>query len=135
MCQLFTLWIVRARTFHCLERVYFAPPKQRAPHKVGPNPRGLGLPHRAQRAQSEPHADGRDRHELRPLARLHVILALRRLSADQTVQTVAIDLGCERASSLVTMFRKMVGEPLSAKGSLTRDPAAGQAAAGFVSTK
>lgn len=42
---------------------------------------------------------------------LHVILALRRLSAGQTVQTVALDLGYESASSFVTMFRKMVGKP------------------------
>lgn len=44
---------------------------------------------------------------------LHVILALRRLSAGQTVQTVALDLGYESASSFVTMFRKMVGKPPS----------------------
>ncbi|WP_264076463.1 helix-turn-helix domain-containing protein [Rhodopseudomonas palustris] len=42
---------------------------------------------------------------------LHVILALRRLSAGETVQTVAVDLGYESASSFVTMFRKMVGKP------------------------
>lgn len=42
---------------------------------------------------------------------LHVILALRRLSAGETVQTVALDLGYESASSFVTMFRKMVGKP------------------------
>ncbi|NVJ90838.1 MAG: helix-turn-helix transcriptional regulator [Methylocystaceae bacterium] len=42
---------------------------------------------------------------------LHVILALRYLSAGQTVQAVAIDLGYESASSFVTMFRKMVGKP------------------------
>lgn len=44
---------------------------------------------------------------------LHVILALRRLSTGQTVQTVALDLGYESASSFVTMFRKMVGKPPS----------------------
>lgn len=44
---------------------------------------------------------------------LHVILALRRLSAGQTVQAVAMDLGYESASSFVTMFRKMVGKPPS----------------------
>ena len=44
---------------------------------------------------------------------LHVILALQRLSAGQTVQTVALDLGYESASSFVTMFRKMVGKPPS----------------------
>ena len=44
---------------------------------------------------------------------LHIILALRRLSAGQTVQTVAMDLGYESASSFVTMFRKMVGKPPS----------------------
>ncbi|WP_413204921.1 AraC family transcriptional regulator [Rhodospirillum sp. A1_3_36] len=42
---------------------------------------------------------------------LHVVLALRRLSAGQTVQAVAMDLGYESASSFVTMFRKMVGKP------------------------
>jgi AraC-like DNA-binding protein len=44
---------------------------------------------------------------------LHVILALRRLSAGQTVQTIALDLGYESASSFVTMFRKTVGKPPS----------------------
>lgn len=44
---------------------------------------------------------------------LHIVLALRRLSAGQTVQTVALDLGYESASSFVTMFRKMVGKPPS----------------------
>ncbi|MGK6315572.1 helix-turn-helix domain-containing protein [Neorhizobium sp. DT-125] len=42
---------------------------------------------------------------------LHVILALRHLSAGQTVQAVASDLGYESASSFVTMFRKMLGKP------------------------
>jgi len=42
---------------------------------------------------------------------LHVVLALRHLSAGQTVQAVAMDLGYESASSFVTMFRKMVGKP------------------------
>jgi AraC-like DNA-binding protein len=44
---------------------------------------------------------------------LHVILALRCLTAGQRVQTVALDLGYESASSFVTMFRKMVGKPPS----------------------
>jgi AraC-like DNA-binding protein len=44
---------------------------------------------------------------------LHIILALRQLSAGQTVQAVAMDLGYESASSFVTMFRKMVGKPPS----------------------
>lgn len=44
---------------------------------------------------------------------LHVVLALRRLSAGETVQSVALDLGYESASSFVTMFRKMVGKPPS----------------------
>ena len=44
---------------------------------------------------------------------LHVVLALRHLSAGMTVQAVAMDLGYESASSFVTMFRKMVGTPPS----------------------
>ncbi|WP_346893879.1 helix-turn-helix transcriptional regulator [uncultured Roseibium sp.] len=44
---------------------------------------------------------------------LHVVLALRHLSAGQTVQAIAMDLGYESASSFVTMFRKMVGKPPS----------------------
>ena len=44
---------------------------------------------------------------------LHIVLALRRLSAGETVQAVAMDLGYESASSFVTMFRKMVGKPPS----------------------
>ena len=42
---------------------------------------------------------------------LHIVLALRQLSAGKTVQAVAFDLGYESASSFVTMFRKMVGKP------------------------
>ncbi|WP_225028800.1 AraC family transcriptional regulator [Xinfangfangia pollutisoli] len=44
---------------------------------------------------------------------LHVVLALRHLSAGKAVKTVALDLGYESASSFVTMFRKMVGKPPS----------------------
>ncbi|TYC52999.1 AraC family transcriptional regulator [Rhodobacterales bacterium] len=44
---------------------------------------------------------------------LHVVLALRHLSAGKTVQAVAMDLGYESSSSFVTMFRKMVGKPPS----------------------
>ena len=44
---------------------------------------------------------------------LHIVLALRRLSAGQSVQAIAMDLGYESASSFVTMFRKMVGKPPS----------------------
>nr|WP_320144646.1 helix-turn-helix transcriptional regulator [uncultured Cohaesibacter sp.] len=44
---------------------------------------------------------------------LHIVLALRHLSAGQSVQSVAMDLGYESASSFVTMFRKMVGKPPS----------------------
>lgn len=40
---------------------------------------------------------------------LHVILALRRLTVGDSVQTVALDLGYESASSFVTMFRKTLG--------------------------
>ncbi|MCC3738315.1 helix-turn-helix transcriptional regulator [Rouxiella badensis] len=42
---------------------------------------------------------------------LHVILALQKLSGGASVQTVALDLGYESASSFVTMFRKAQGKP------------------------
>jgi AraC-like DNA-binding protein len=42
---------------------------------------------------------------------LHVILALQKLTAGDSVQTVALDLGYESASSFVTMFRKALGKP------------------------
>ena len=42
---------------------------------------------------------------------LHVILALQKLSEGTSVQTVALDLGYESASSFVTMFRKAQGKP------------------------
>ncbi|MBR0644611.1 AraC family transcriptional regulator [Plastoroseomonas hellenica] len=42
---------------------------------------------------------------------LHVMLALQRLAAGESVQAVAIDLGYESASSFVTMFRKAMGKP------------------------
>jgi methylphosphotriester-DNA--protein-cysteine methyltransferase len=41
----------------------------------------------------------------------HVITAVRRLTAGDSVQTVAIDLGYESASSFVTMFKKVLGKP------------------------
>lgn len=41
--------------------------------------------------------------------RLHVILAIQKLSRGATVQGVALDLGYESASSFVTMFRKALG--------------------------
>ena len=41
--------------------------------------------------------------------RLHIILALQWLSRGASVQSVAIDLGYESASSFVTMFRKALG--------------------------
>lgn len=40
---------------------------------------------------------------------LHIILALQRLSQGATVQSVAVDLGYESASSFVVMFRKALG--------------------------
>ncbi|CAM3968922.1 helix-turn-helix transcriptional regulator [Corallococcus exiguus] len=40
---------------------------------------------------------------------LHIILAIQKLSRDATVQSVALDLGYENASSFVTMFRKALG--------------------------
>lgn len=40
---------------------------------------------------------------------LHIILALQKLSRGATVQSVALDLGYESASSFVTMFRKALG--------------------------
>ena len=40
---------------------------------------------------------------------LHIILALQKLSRGATVQSVAMDLGYESASSFVTMFRKALG--------------------------
>lgn len=42
---------------------------------------------------------------------LHVIMAVQRLTAGESVQSVAIDLGYESASSFVTMFRKVLGKP------------------------
>lgn len=42
---------------------------------------------------------------------MHVSLALQRLAAGDSVQTVSIDLGYESASSFIAMFKKMVGKP------------------------
>lgn len=42
---------------------------------------------------------------------LHIILALQRMTKGENVQTVALELGYENASSFVTMFRKSVGKP------------------------
>lgn len=40
---------------------------------------------------------------------LHIVLALQKLSRGASVQSVALDLGYESASSFVTMFRKALG--------------------------
>ena len=42
---------------------------------------------------------------------LHVVLALQRLARGERVQTIALDLGYENASSFIAMFRKAVGQP------------------------
>jgi AraC-like DNA-binding protein len=42
---------------------------------------------------------------------LHILVALKRLSAGDTVQNVAFDLGYESSSGFVTMFRKILGKP------------------------
>ena len=42
---------------------------------------------------------------------LHVTLALQRMASGDSVQTVALDLGYETASSFITMFKKTVGKP------------------------
>ncbi|NTD87673.1 AraC family transcriptional regulator [Agrobacterium tumefaciens] len=42
---------------------------------------------------------------------LHILVALKRLSAGDTVQNVAFDLGYESSSGFVTMFRKVLGKP------------------------
>lgn len=41
--------------------------------------------------------------------RLHIILALQWLTRGASVRRVAVDLGYERASSFVTVFRKALG--------------------------
>ncbi|WP_231940178.1 AraC family transcriptional regulator [Bordetella trematum] len=41
----------------------------------------------------------------------HIIASLQRLTAGQTVQTVAFDLGYDSASAFVTMFKKAMGQP------------------------
>nr|QIP04412.1 AraC family transcriptional regulator [Bradyrhizobium symbiodeficiens] len=42
---------------------------------------------------------------------LHILIALQRLDQGASVQAVALDLGYERASAFVTMFRKALGKP------------------------
>ncbi|NTH16764.1 helix-turn-helix transcriptional regulator [Agrobacterium rhizogenes] len=42
---------------------------------------------------------------------IHILVALKRLSAGDTVQNVAFDLGYESSSGFVTMFRKILGKP------------------------
>ena len=41
---------------------------------------------------------------------LHVTLAMQRMAGGDSVQTVALDLGYESASSFITMFKKTVGQ-------------------------
>lgn len=42
--------------------------------------------------------------------RLHVLVALQRLSAGASVQTVSLDLGYESPSAFITMFKKALGK-------------------------
>jgi AraC-like DNA-binding protein len=44
---------------------------------------------------------------------LHVMIAVQRLTAGESIQTVAIGLGYESASSFITMFKKVLGKPPS----------------------
>ena len=55
---------------------------------------------------------------------LHAVTAIQRLTAGESVQTIAIDLGYESASSFVTMFKKLLGKP---PGRYLREVAAGPA--------
>lgn len=41
----------------------------------------------------------------------HILFALRRLASGDSVQAVALDLGYESASTFITMFRKILGQP------------------------
>lgn len=41
--------------------------------------------------------------------RLHILVALQRLSAGSSVQTVSVDLGYETPSAFITMFKKTMG--------------------------
>jgi AraC-like DNA-binding protein len=42
--------------------------------------------------------------------RLHILVALQRLSAGSSVQTVSLDLGYETPSAFITMFKKAMGK-------------------------
>ncbi len=42
---------------------------------------------------------------------LHILFALQRLAQGASVQTVALELGYQRASAFITMFRKTLGKP------------------------
>jgi AraC-like DNA-binding protein len=42
--------------------------------------------------------------------RLHILVALQRLSAGASVQTVSLDLGYESPSAFITMFKKTMGQ-------------------------
>jgi len=42
--------------------------------------------------------------------RLHILIALQRLSAGASVQTVSLDLGYESPSAFITMFKKVLGK-------------------------
>lgn len=42
--------------------------------------------------------------------RLHILVALQRLSAGASVQTVSLDLGYESPSAFITMFKKAMGQ-------------------------
>lgn len=42
---------------------------------------------------------------------LHVVVAIRHLMAGDSVQTIAMDLGYDNASSFITMFKNIMGKP------------------------
>ena len=42
---------------------------------------------------------------------LHLVLALQKLTANETVQRIADDLGYESVAAFITFFKKTLGKP------------------------
>jgi AraC-like DNA-binding protein len=72
----------------------------------------MGRPNGAQREQpraSDPAGNGLTFGRWRQ--QLHLIVALRELSAGASVQQVSTELGYESVTAFITMFKKALGKP------------------------
>jgi hypothetical protein len=76
-----------------------------------PDRGGMGGSCGARRADADASRGHRNGHDLQALASAtQIIVAIQKLSAGETVQSVSGALGCESVSAFITMFKKVLGK-------------------------